>query len=672
MENRKDRFHAIEQDLRKTAMFWSTLFLAIPALALASAVWGILRRKWYGVLPLLVVSAAGWQWDSIWSHRAARPFIEACSHPALVNDLMTLLLACGAAAMSLAALWAGWSRVWWFWRALVLFAVPASLVPLEANELILICAVTMPILAAAAWLLRARQDQSIREEESRVPPRQVTLANAFLAFVILGLLANTLRSLLVGHMLLADSGLLGLAGSISGVALAAALPAIWRGSGKKWLIVFLSVALLFGWAYWRWRNWGGDPLGLAIYYYHSRFPAIISVYQWKGEICLLVIVGSICKLHAMAGHYSNTTTTGRLARFALALAILALLAPLAAVYPHMLAPRSSVAPLPPSEAHDTIMRGGIRLLTLKSNNAKRDKYLAAMLELDRALPIPGHVTYDASNLACERLSVSRSMDPQQALWQEMSLEISRALHEGRDADALRLVRLLGRVGQSFKLGGTLDDYHHGFVCQHYATHFVAVMVPTMSDRECREMLQETRTLERAAPDIQTILDFDEYWRNASVGWRDRPQAVVNWLTGSSGERSWKSSSGDNRDWLPRSPHNFRVVQYVLALELYRREQGHLPQTLSAVKAAFDLPELTDPHTDFAPVYRRIEEGYLLYSIGHDGQDDGGRFPTESRPIREPENFDTSLIYDRADLAGHWVRHQQATAPAPAPKPAVAK
>ena len=36
-----------------SAMFWITLFLAIPALALAAAVWGVLRRKWYGVLPLL-------------------------------------------------------------------------------------------------------------------------------------------------------------------------------------------------------------------------------------------------------------------------------------------------------------------------------------------------------------------------------------------------------------------------------------------------------------------------------------------------------------------------------------------------------------------------------------------------------------------------------------------
>ena len=42
------------------SMFWITLVLAIPALALAAAVWGVVRRKWYGVLPLLVIAPVGW------------------------------------------------------------------------------------------------------------------------------------------------------------------------------------------------------------------------------------------------------------------------------------------------------------------------------------------------------------------------------------------------------------------------------------------------------------------------------------------------------------------------------------------------------------------------------------------------------------------------------------
>ena len=118
-------------------MFWITLFLAIPALALAAAVWGVLRRKWYGVLPLLAVSAVGGMWDEIW-WSGANDFFEASANQSAANRVMTLLLVDGAAVMSLVALWAGWSRGWWFWRALLFVAVPAGAAPLEANELILI------------------------------------------------------------------------------------------------------------------------------------------------------------------------------------------------------------------------------------------------------------------------------------------------------------------------------------------------------------------------------------------------------------------------------------------------------------------------------------------------------------------------------------------------------
>lgn len=658
-------------------MFWSTFFLAIPALALAAAVWGILRRKWHGMLPLLVVSVAGWQADRFCWHPALRPFYETAYNPSLVSLGMTLLLTCGAAVMTLAALWAGWSRGWWFWRALVLVAVPASIVPMEANELIVICSISMPILAATAWLLRWRQDRLTRQEGSRARPRQVTLANAFLAFVIVGFLATSFRSVLVGHQLLVDANLFGLAASISGVALVACLPSIGRGREKKWLMVG-TAALLVGWAYWRWRNWGDNPLGLATYFYHFRFPAIISAYQSEGEICLLVIVGTICGLYAAAKHHPRTNTKGRLARSALGLAGLALCAPLAAIYPHMLAPHSSVAPLPPSEEYDTILRAGYRILALQSTPAKRDKILAVLLELDQALPTPGHVTYDATDLARERLSTISTVDPRQALLYESRLEIARALHEGRDADVLRLARLLWRVGPSFQRGGTLDDYQHGVSYQSIANCSLAVLAPSMSDRECREMLHEMRALELALPDFQSVLDFDEYWRNASVGWRDRPQAFLRWLSGSNVDRSWNSSTYLDWHWLKRSPYHFTVVQYMLALELYRREHGHFPENLSIVQAAFDLPELTDPYTDFAPVYRQVEGGYLLYSIGFDGQDDGGKFPTESRPIRKPDNYDISLVFNRGDVSDQWIRHAQAFgigSPAvaqPKPQPAAAK
>jgi hypothetical protein len=82
----------------------------------------------------------------------------------------------------------------------------------------------------------------------------------FLAFIVLGLLATSLRSVLVGHILLSDRSLLWLAASISTAALAAASPVLARGSGRKWLIFWSALGAL-GTASWWWLRWNSDFWG---------------------------------------------------------------------------------------------------------------------------------------------------------------------------------------------------------------------------------------------------------------------------------------------------------------------------------------------------------------------------------------------------------------------------
>lgn len=124
----------------------------------------------------------------------------------------------------------------------------------------------------------------------------------------------------------------------------------------------------------------------------------------------------------------------------------------------------------------------------------------------------------------------------------------------------------------------------------------------------------------------------------------------------------------------------RIVQYVLALELYRHEHGEFPKELTAVQTDFELPDLTDPYTDLAPVYRRTEGGYLLYSVGHDGQDDGGKFPSpESGRIPISDNQDINLVMNRDFLTHQWQMYLKnnpapltPTPPASKPAPSVEK
>jgi len=62
----------------------------------------------------------------------------------------------------------------------------------------------------------------------------------------------------------------------------------------------------------------------------------------------------------------------------------------------------------------------------------------------------------------------------------------------------------------------------------------------------------------------------------------------------------------------------------LALQAYRAEHGNYPETLAELTPAYITAIPDDPFALQAPVcYKRAADGYLLYSIGPDGKDDGG-------------------------------------------------
>jgi len=85
----------------------------------------------------------------------------------------------------------------------------------------------------------------------------------------------------------------------------------------------------------------------------------------------------------------------------------------------------------------------------------------------------------------------------------------------------------------------------------------------------------------------------------------------------------------------------------LALHAYKLDHGSYPSSLAQLAPAYLESLPADP---FAPSgtfkYRRIGNKYLLYSVGPDGKDDGGK------PIYQSENFgpgDTESSYNIIEM-----------------------
>ena len=91
--------------------------------------------------------------------------------------------------------------------------------------------------------------------------------------------------------------------------------------------------------------------------------------------------------------------------------------------------------------------------------------------------------------------------------------------------------------------------------------------------------------------------------------------------------------------------NIGLCRVVLALKAYKYERGAYPDTLEQLQQTLDwqLPE--DPFSGEDFIYRRQGDGFLVYSIGRDLEDDGGL----------PERDEQGKWRDDADIVWECVR-----------------
>jgi len=86
----------------------------------------------------------------------------------------------------------------------------------------------------------------------------------------------------------------------------------------------------------------------------------------------------------------------------------------------------------------------------------------------------------------------------------------------------------------------------------------------------------------------------------------------------------------------------RTARAGLAVERYRLAAGKLPDALGEVVPAYLDAVPRDPFGGAELRYKRLEKGYVVYSIGQDGSDDGGREKIKGKK----ENWDVTFIVER--------------------------
>ncbi|MBN1589851.1 MAG: hypothetical protein JW888_10085 [Pirellulales bacterium] len=170
-----------------------------------------------------------------------------------------------------------------------------------------------------------------------------------------------------------------------------------------------------------------------------------------------------------------------------------------------------------------------------------------------------------------------------------------------------------RLGRAFARGGLIVDWLVGIAIEGIGTQDLDANVAAMRAALRQELLATLHELGEVGESFDACQLRDDLWTQNAFGWPGRLYYYIDRLTGQNAPTMEACGRAGER-----SRARFRLLLIELALEDYRETHGQYPERIEELRT---IP--ADPFSGGPPKYGRTANGYLLYSVGPDGQDNGG-------------------------------------------------
>jgi hypothetical protein len=205
----------------------------------------------------------------------------------------------------------------------------------------------------------------------------------------------------------------------------------------------------------------------------------------------------------------------------------------------------------------------------------------------------------------------------------LSEEGKLAEMENRNADAAQSYVDTIRFGNEISRGGFLINRLVGIACEAIGDTALSKLVPKLKPEEARRVVAELEKIDSAQ------VTWDEVRRNEnrfaryqlSKGFNPISWVMTRW----GGWRSRQRAKMRDR----KIQAHLRLLTTELALRCYQSEQGRSPSGLAQLVPKYLQRVPSDPFSGQSLVYRPQATNWLLYSVGEDGVDDGGKPVTRS-------------------------------------------
>ena len=271
-----------------------------------------------------------------------------------------------------------------------------------------------------------------------------------------------------------------------------------------------------------------------------------------------------------------------------------------------------------------------QLAGIISTNSEPLRLLRLGLSRHCAVPLESHLT-NLNQFATELPGMKR-------LAQLIAAEGRLRELEGRSGDAAlcyaQAINLGNETGRGFIIHRLV-----GIACEAIGYLRLSPLITNLSCAEALPALAELSSL------VTNRVTWDEVKRNENVFMRYELAKSANPIT-------WVSGWWQGRELIKASAmrHNSAVAHVsLLTLELnlrcYRAEHGKPPATLDELVPRYLKTLPADPFTGKPLIYRLQGTNWLLYSVGPDGVDDGGK-PAARAAVRTISKGD--ILYN-----SHW-------------------
>jgi hypothetical protein len=562
---------------------------------------------------------------------------------------LAALLVSSLTCVGLLALWAATSSRHWFLRTAVFVGTLSLLLLIPAYEPFVAFALQGSVVAAGVQLARRWKGAS----SSSPNKAQFSLATLLQAMVFVAIAAAVAAKVLQSKLL--DWPSIAIIGSVGGLT---SLAGFWMryGSFGGWirrlliglaLAPLLSIALLLGDSFVEssLMSFFSELSGGASWY---MFGLDIESPTWLWVPVSLVIALATFLFVSLVGLWSSSSIWSNAFRWrryvrswTTGLVLVAgwccLALPSVVVYYHLVTPLPIPDPqIPEPNGYDDFGAAWAmlptNLLVDTANFDARTNTLAQVrTAVNQVIPALERARVGLTRPTMKRIdyssgieSVGPDIQMMRSLARAFQAQAILATREQDPAGGLTAFLDLIDYGVAVRRGGLILDELVGNACAGIARSDLDRLRTQLTAQQCRQAIDRlTITLANIEPH-ERFVHRDHVWMQQSYGWFSHLWLLLSEFTGDYDF----VDLGDLDEPFLREQAEMRLLIAELALQAYRHKHGQLPTWLDELVPEHLTEAPIDPLSpDSSPLkYRRTNDGYLLYSVGFNGIDEGGATP----------------------------------------------